>query len=341
MHQLRNLVKKVNSTHKGLGPMIAMNILAAKAKKAILNVAPAGTGKSVACDSVGQTLHERSTRYTSLTLAGLNRLQDEFSHYDGHIIVDDLGAEKSLWSRISTITALANLVYTHFVYKVTYNSTIEIQDFRGSVSMNIQPVLLNSLIQSDEWISVVRDKVLRYYHLFRPKMPRREWPEIDVKWGAALEEIELTGRGGKLWYQLVAIGLTQWSYARVLEHVPDLLRAAAALDGRNKVNSTDYSVLIKLLQPLQLERYIVTTYGFEQGRVLDNNLYCILVELASFKTPTILTIAEDYKVNPRTAERLIQTVPEWCWIKANSPKKVMPTDMAKEILDMCGVNQRW
>jgi len=42
MHRLRKLIKKVNRTHRGLGPMIAMNILAAKAKKTILNVAPAG-----------------------------------------------------------------------------------------------------------------------------------------------------------------------------------------------------------------------------------------------------------------------------------------------------------
>lgn len=334
-------MKKVNKTHKGLGPMVVMNILAAKAKKTVLNVAPAGTGKSVACDSVGVMLKERSRSYTSLTLAGLHRMTGDFNSYDGHIIIDDLGAEKGLWSRISTITVLSNLVYTHYVHKVTHSYTIEIRDFRGSVSMNIQPVLLNSLIQSDEWISVVRDKVIRYYHLFRPRKPEREYPEVDVKWGAPLHEIIMAKRKGKLWYQLVSIGLTQWSYARVLEHLPDLLRSCAALDGRTKVNATDYRVLIKLLQPLQLERYIVKTYGFETGRVFDNNLYCILVEIASFKQPSILTIAEDYKVNPRTAERLCATVPEWCWIKANSPRKVMPTDRTKGILDLCGANQKW
>lgn len=341
IHTLRTLVKKVNKTHKGLGPMVATNILAAKAKKTILNVAPAGTGKSVACDSIGATLRERSKMYTSITLAGMHRKTGDFSSYDGHVIIDDLGSEKSLWSRISTITVLANLVYTHFIHKVTHSYTIEITDFRGSVSMNIQPVLLNSLVQSDEWVAVVRDKVLRYYHLFRPKKPERDPPVIDVKWGAPLHEVAMPKYKGKLWYQLVSIGLTQWSYARVLEHLPDLLRSCASLDGRTKVNATDYRILIKLLQPMQLERYIIKTYGFETGRVFDNNLYCILVELASFKEPTILTIAEDYKVNPRTAERLCATVPEWCWIKSDTPARVMPTDRTKDILDLCGANQRW
>jgi len=45
LHKLHQLIKQVNKTHKNLGQLLAINILAAKAKKAILNVAPAGCGK--------------------------------------------------------------------------------------------------------------------------------------------------------------------------------------------------------------------------------------------------------------------------------------------------------
>lgn len=243
--------------------------------------------------------------------------------------------------RKATVTVLANLVYTHYVRKVTQTGEINITGFQGSVSMNIQPVLLNSLVQSDDWIAVVRDKVIRYYHLFRPLKPKQYIPEVSIEWGEPTQKVKLSKYRGKLWFQLVSIGLTQWSYARCQEHLPDLLRASASLDGRMKVNVTDYHLLIKLLQPIQLERYIVTTYGFEAGRVFDNNLYCILVELASFKNPTIEQLCVDYKVSPRTAERLIGTVQDWCWIKANSPRRVLPTDEAEHILDIAGVNQKW
>lgn len=341
VHQLRTLIKQVNRTHRGLGPLIAINILAAKAKKTILNVAPAGCGKSVASDTSAILLQERARKYTSLTLAGLVRVAKQFSNYDGHVVIDDLGAEKSMWSRISTVTVLANLVYSHYVHKITHSYDFKITDFNGSVSMNIQPVILNSLVQSDEWVSVVRDKVIRYYHLHRPSKPKPQPPKVNIEWGPQLNQISLSAYHGKLWYQLVAIGLTQWSYARVQEHLPDLLRATASLDGRTKVERKDYTILIKLLQPLQLERYIVNTYGFEAGRVFENNLYCILVELTSFHNPTINTICEDYKVSPSTAERLTQTVPQWCWIKANSPKKLMPTEQATKILNLCGANTKW
>lgn len=321
--------------------MIAMNVLTAKAKKTILNVAPSGCGKSVATSSVAIGLGERAQAYDSITLAGLVRLKSQFSFYDGHVVVDDLGMEKSLWSRTSTIAVLANLVYGHAVRKVTHSYEINIEDFRGSVSMNIQPVMLHSLVQSDEWVAVVRDKVIRYYHLIRPARPHRNPPNIEVSWGPALHEVAMPAYKGKLWYELIDVGLTQWSFARVEEHIPDLLRACAALDGRNKVNVTDYKVLIKLLQPLRLERHIVETFGFETGRIFDNNLYCILVELASFGEPTLFQIAVDYKVDISTVRRLVNTVHEWAYVKNDEPARVSPTDKAKELLSICGVNQRW
>jgi len=321
--------------------MVAINLLGAKAKKTILNVAPAGCGKSVAQKTVSAMLKEHSKEFTSLTLAGLYRLRDEFEMYDGYVAIDDLGAEKSIWSRVSTITTLANLTYGHNVRKITQTGEIKIEDFRGSVGLNIQPVLLNSLVQSDEWVSVVRDKVLRYYHLIRPMQPKSYTPSIKLEWGDDIKYVQIPKYKGRLWYQLVAIGLTQWSYARINEHIPDLLKACAALDNRKIVDRTDYKLLIKLLLPMQLERYLVNTYGFEAGRVFDNNLYCILVELSSFKRLTLTQISEDYKVSPRTAERLIGSVAEWAFIKNNSPKLVLPTEQAQDMLRLCGVHQKW
>jgi len=321
--------------------MVAMEILSAKAKKTLLKVSPAGCGKSVASDTVSNILSGRNKKFTSITLAGLMRLKDEFTSYDGHVIIDDLGAEKSQWSRVSTITTLANLVHTHFVHKITQGYEIKLTDFRGSVSLNIQPVLLNTLIQTDDWIAVVRDKVLRYYHLNRPREPKSYPPYVKVDWGIDLDRVQMSKYKGKLWYQLVAITLTQWSYARVLEHVPDLLKAAASLDGRDKVNVTDYKLLIAMLQPMQLEPYLVESYGFESGRVFNNNLYCVLVELISFGNPSVEQICFDYKIARSTADRLIESESQWCFWKTNGTRRLYPTERALEMLDLAGANIKW
>ena len=99
MHQLKKLIKQVNKTHRRLGPLIAVNLLCAKAKRCILNVAPAGCGKSAATDTINEMLKGKATKYTSLTLAGLKHIAGDLTEYGGHLIVDDLGSEKSLWSR--------------------------------------------------------------------------------------------------------------------------------------------------------------------------------------------------------------------------------------------------
>jgi len=341
MHKIRELIRSINKTHRGLGPLIAINLLAAKAKRCILNVAPAGCGKSAATDIVETLTKGYSRKFTSLTLAGLMKIKEELNDYNGNIIIDDLGAEKSIWARTSTVTVLATLVHTHYVYKITHAGLLQISNFQGAAALNIQPVLMSALVQEEDWIAVVRDKVLRYYHMVRPTVPKDYIPKPKFEWGLPLDRVCKPRHKGKLWYQLVAQGLTQWSYARCLEHIPQLLRACAALDDRTDVTYEDYHLLIKLLKPMQLERYVVQSYGFESGRSFENNAYCILVELISHGEPTIQTICEDYKISPTTVERLITSAPEWCFIKTNSPKRVAPMEQAKKIMNLCGAWQKW
>lgn len=91
-----------------------------------------------------------------------------------------LNFSQSDWSRTSTVTVLATLVHTHYVCKLTQGYKLEITGFNGSAALNIQPVLLQSLIGGSDWIAVVRDKVLRYYHLIRPSKPKGYLPTPET-----------------------------------------------------------------------------------------------------------------------------------------------------------------
>ena len=341
MHALRRLIKQVDKTHRGLGAMIAMNLIASKAKICVLNVAPAGCGKSVTTDTITLMLGDTAHKYTSLTLAGLKNICEELNQFNGHVTIDDLGSEKSEWSRVSTVTVLATLVYTHHVKKVTQGYVLQLENFYGSASLNIQPILMQSIVGDNDWIAVIRDKVLVYYHLIRPTNPKPmlDTPTIDKS--VSIIDVAHPTHKGRLYYQLVAIGLTQWSYGRVIEYIPRLLKACAALDKRTHVTQEDYRLLIKLMKPLQLQRYLITSFGFESGRVFDNNLYCMLVEIATHGNPSIETICEDYKISPQTVERLAISLPDWVWIKVNSPKRICPQEQTTKILKIAGVNQKW
>lgn len=341
MHAIRTLIREVNHTHAGLGEMVAMNLIAAKSKRCILNIAAAGTGKSTVTDLVAYLLKDRALKYTSLTMSGLVKLRDELTGFQGHVIIDDLGAEKSEWSRTSTVSTLAHLVMQHHVRKITQTTTVEISDFQGSAALNIQPVLMNSMVQSEDWVAVVRDKVYRHYHLIRPIHPIRGMPCVDFDWGAGIQNVDEPKQKSKEFSQLVQYGLVQWSYGRCLTHIPEMLRATAALDGRTRIHKEDFIILGNLMRPMQLERFILESFGFETGRSFNNNVYCLLIEMASWGQPTIDVISEDYKVHPKTVLQLAASAGDWCMISPDEPKRLLQTEQCKNIFERIGVNQKW
>ena len=243
--------------------------------------------------------------------------------------------------RSSTIEALAHLVDTHRIDKVSQTAQVKIDNFQGSASLNIQPVMMHTLVIEDSWEAVVRDKTIRYYHIFRPMNPKEELPNVTPLWGIPIEQVAKPKHRGKLWYQLTTIGSTQWGHARCEQHIKKLLQAAASLDGRAKVSLRDYRLLIKLLKPMQLERYLLESEELEGACRFNKNACVIFGEFATHGTPTILTIAEDIKRNPDTLEKTIKTLPDYCFIQIGSPSKLMPTENTLKILNTAGVNEKW
>jgi len=127
-----------------------VNLLAAKARKTILNVAPADCGKSTATDLVARIVGDRAWRRDSLTFASLKHHQQKFTNATMHVIVDDAAMDRSIWSRVSTISVLANIVYRGYASKSTHSYTIEIENFSGSAALNIQPAAMQTLVSATE-----------------------------------------------------------------------------------------------------------------------------------------------------------------------------------------------
>jgi len=144
-----------------------------------------------------------------------------------------------------------------------------------------------------------------------------------------------------MYWRLFGQGLLEWSAARCSEHIPVMLKAAAALDGRHEVKVSDYIILSKLMRNFTLERYMIETWGFESARTFQQNAYYLMVEFASFPHLTHEQIAIDYKVSPRTVSRLLETVKEYCFVKNNDGRSIQPTDYTKQILEASGVYDKW
>jgi len=335
-HYLRSIIEDVDRTHSRLGRAVAFSIIAAKGRKCLIFIAPAGMGKSTISNYLVAHSPE-SMVLDAISRAGIAQQQDVFNNYTGLVAIDDLGKLGSHYGRIQTLIAMSELTYSHYIKSSMFGNPISIQGYTGSAILNTQPAILASLVASDEWEVVLQDKTTRYYHLYRPESPIYQLPEPEIDWGIDLDLVKPTESRGKMWRDLVKIGRCQWSDARVLEHISDLLRATAALDGRREVDNTDFSLLLDLIRPLTLERYVTDKYSFESGRHFKSSLLAIMIEIASWPKLNIDRVARDYKLSPKRAGELVVEYGQGI-VNYNAFTKVLtPSDDLARVLREAGV----
>jgi hypothetical protein len=280
-HALTGLINRVERTHRNLGELLAFECLCAKCKKLCIVVAPHGTGKSTASATIGKKAPV-SRVVDRLTIAGLAGMAQELTNWKGVIVVDDISKTGSDYARISTMTTLAELIYSHYICSSMSKMQFEIMDFQGAAIVNIQPVLLRDLVQSQEWEASIQDKAIRYYHLKRPLHPVLSLPDVDIDWGIDLSKVKAPDMKTDEGAETVRSCRGQWTIPRTLEHTRDLLMAAAAMDRREEVNTRDHELIRKLALPLRYEQMVFTKSDFESKRELDSNRLALLTEMATY-----------------------------------------------------------
>lgn len=298
-------------------------------------VGPAGTGKSSITKALSTALGG-TLLFDSVTRSGLAGMTDQFNGFAGLVVIDDMGKIDTPYSRLATVTTFAELCYSGFISKHSISVHVEIDDFQGSAVLNIQPTILAHVIAADDWEAVTQDKTVRYYHLFRPTKPNYHVPIVTLDNSIDFEKVSISGENGKAWKALSDIASDQWSDARVLEHLRDMLRAVTALDGRTKVTLTDYALLLKLMAPMTIERHIVEKKGLETNRMFNLDLLAMLVELASWENLTVARVCRDYKVNPTTVLGVLRKLENYFRIGEKGPDSIALTDLTKGILRGAG-----
>lgn len=337
-HQLYQIVAEVEKSHPGLGKAVAFSIICIKAKMCLLLVAPSGCGKSVITDTMN-TIHPSPFKLLSITKARLVSYADTFTNFKGVVLMDDVAGAGSMYERKETLVAFSMLCYSHAISKHTFTSDFEITDFHGSTIMNIQPAILAEIYEYPEWESLISEKTLRYYHLYRPTVPNINKPNVKVDWGIDIDLVRRPSHDYKLYPTLERIAGIQWSDARTLEHLDTLLKAVAALDRKQSVSNLDFLLLHKLMKPMVVERYIMHKVGFEIGRWMDSNLAAVLVEFASWKNISMERIARDYKISPATVYRLLAEIKDWFKADEVKSKMLVPRPELKRILKEAGVER--
>jgi hypothetical protein len=273
----------------------------------------------------------------SVTRNGLVALQDVLSGYTGTVVVDDLGKVDTLFSRVSTVVTFAELVYSHFVNKHTGVTHLDIRDFNGAAVLNIQPGILEALVQADEWEANLRDKVIRYYHLYRPVEPRQDGFSVKVDWGLPVTEVKPPNLDKAGLEMLLQGQIPPWSRARTPEHLKALLQAAAALDGRDRVNRSDYQVVARLLRPVLVETQLVYKDHLEGKAQLDALAVYLLGEFASYPRLTLRDLALDFCLSTVQAARVMAQATKWARLERQSEISFRPSSAMETLLQIADV----
>lgn len=327
MTYIESLIFDVNKTHTNMGELVAILQIAVKARKMVLVVSPSGCGKSTAMSLIAQHTAD-SIMPDRLSIAGVAIMADKLSGFRSVVVVDDIATTQTDYARKTTISTLAALVYTHRVQSVMAGIEYTIEGFHGSALIGIQPILLRNLMLLEEWDASIQDKVLRYYHLFRPSTPNLSLPDVEIKKGLDIEKVLEFEPESKntAWQSLLALGDSQWSKARSKEHLRDMLKAIAALEERNTVIDDDYVLLARLLKPMAIENIVVVKEQLEGERYLDNNLLALLVEYYTYNGEFPLAqIALDYKLSMSQCYRIMQAQNGYWQQISKSPTIFVPT----------------
>jgi len=333
MHELHKIKKATDRSHKRLGNMMAVNVVAAIANKCVLNIGVAGCGKSTVTNTIKKAFGDNVLFFDSVTKSGLKYHAKELNGFRGIVIVDDIGKIDTEYTRISTVTTFAELSYSHVCKKSTNTIHLDIEGFRGAALMNVQPVIMPKLTKRTDWDANIRDKTIRYYHLYRVLEPCLNLPNVEIPTDADIYAVRKPAHTNDRFKALMDRYKGLWSKGRLIEHLSDMLRACAAIDGRNRVNQTDYDVLSEILTPLLVEKYALTKEDFEGKKTFRNNYVCLLTEFATYDVLTVSQLCENYGISKATAYRILNQYHQDVLITPDRANRhIVPSEKIKKVL---------
>jgi hypothetical protein len=329
------LYSDVENTHRGLGKLVLFNALSDIANRCTLIVGCAGTGKSRASDLIYDRCDRSKLIIDSITVSGLRKIQKILSYSFMTVVADDLSKGQTEFSQIATVSVFASLCYTGSIVKLTDRLELNIQGFRGCALINLQPLLLRKIARLPEFETDIRDKAIRFYHLYFPVVENIEKPKTSVSY-KHLKEFNLNIRESDYEDEAIENFRYMFTKARAREHLLAYLNASAMLNRRSEVVDADFELIYELSKIFRLEQYILIKRSLEGARELDENILPLLSAIATFKTPSVKELSFRFGIKKTRLYEIIQDLTDYCILVKNSGK-IIPTDYTKEILRECGV----
>lgn len=329
------VMENIAKTHIGLENLTIFDLLSEIANKPVLIIGCSGTGKSVCSDIVFDLSPRTKIKIGAMTISGLKKFQQTLSNNCVTIVVDDVSKGQTLYSEISTVSVFSSLCYTGEISKYTAQLDLNITNFRGSAIMNTQPILLKRLTTIPEFDADIRDKLIRYYHLYFPINPCLKRPQL---YGVKIKYIEkpLEPKYTKYFDKALENFRYTHSKARAEQHLKDYISASALLNNRTEVTEGDEQFIYKLTRTFRLEPVIFEKKHLEGARYLHPDLLPLLSSFATFGKPNVKELMLRFGTSRQRTYEIIDELHEYAQL-IRGKGIIIPTKHTIEIMKDIGV----
>ena len=230
---------------------------------------------------------------------------------------------------------LAVLAYEEQISKNNSLMELSIKDFKGSCTTTAQPIMMTKLLRNYSWEAVLSDKVLRYYHMHRPTATTDKPLKVKLPWGIDINKVAIPGMLHRAIMDFCGSHVTQWSYARGVEHLGDLVKAAAAFRNATKVSPADVMAVHDIIKPLWYEKHLVKKSAFEAHASYDIRSHCVLTELITYGKIEENQTCRNYRISERTYYRLMAGVSAWCVANGHKTGGYTPSEQFQTVFEEC------
>ena len=330
LKETRKVIEEVNKHYQHLEGMLLYAIHSDIADRASMFIGVPDTGKSRVADVIAKNVNQKYRgviKPHGLTTNGLKYYQEAMSGHSNTVIVEDLSRSGTPYMQIQTVAVLAGLSYGGAIEKHNQAINLSIENAKMSALIFAQPLIERHLVSVDEFDSDIRDKCMRYYHLYRPSDPY-PYP-LELRYTAQPLDYGKEVRGST--NETVIENLrNEVSKGRAIEHCQALLRASARFNGREEVSNADHWFIEGLTNNMRLEGHIFTKRDLEGPRGLNINAIPVFTAFLSFPKNTVKSIGVEFGVSERrTREIILNQLSDWAEIDQDF---VRPKKEAIEIL---------
>lgn len=331
------LYREVQAAMPNLEKIYVFNAVAAVAHLFSLNVGLPSSGKSTMLSHFNKVLFkDSSVPLFSLTIFGLKHIAGDLNGQEKILLIDDIGAINTMYSRVATLSTVAYLVNDHNISELNAFTNFNISGFKGSAIANVQPHIFSSITKDDNYVANVKDKSLRFYHFY---MPRRQdddsfrtldfvksnldpyfkiFDKYDVKYKDVDKLIRLVDKLS-LFY----------SRSRSLNYVKAMSKAMAMINMTHEVDESYYGTLDLMFSNFYIESRLVQRRTLDGTYIFNDDDFSLLTYYMNYDDLSFDAIIDYFDISMATMYNTVKR----SLLFTEKEKTLVPLEITKKIAE--------